>query len=508
MAIVVSLLESSVPDLRAAVTRNLPMADLIELRLDRIGNPGEQVLRELIKGCSKPVIVTVHGKEGFGEYEGSLEERFELLHTAARSGAAFVDIDWRWSLDLGEMEGTCHRIVSRHEHSGTPEDLGRMHEEQIAVLYEGDVVKLVTHAQTTEDGVRLLRYLREKGTGLIAFCSGAAGSFTRLLAPIFGSPFTYAGPKSGTGVVTAPGQWPVNEMLGAMPPGGIGPETAIFGVVGNPIGHSWSPLLHNMAMKAAHLDAIYLAFEPASLEGFLEIANDENYRGFSITAPFKAEALRLAKSAERSAEAAGAANTLVRDTDGGWLASNSDVTALREVLEASLHIHEQRGLHTPAVANAHVLVLGAGGAARAAAQATREIGAHLLISARRDEAAAALAKEFLGQHIPWSERGKATYQVLLNCTPAGSLSQPDELPMPADQLPEGRIVIDANYRPLRTPLLVAAQERGNTPVPGGEWFVRQAAEQFQRFTHQEPDMALMRATFQHAYDGDRQKSRG
>lgn len=505
MAIVVSLLESSLRDLRTAMERNLPLADLIEMRLDRIGNPGEEALKELIKACPKPVIVTVHGKEGFGDFEGSLEERFEILRCAARAGAAFVDIDWRWSLDLGEMPGICHRIVSRHEHASTPMDLAALHEEQRAVLYEGDVIKLVTHAACTEDGLRVLRYLRKEGTGLIAFCSGEAGRFTRLLAPIFGSPFTYAAPKSGGGAPTAPGQYPVDEMLGALPPGGLSPETAIFGVVGNPIGHSWSPLLHNMCMKAAHLDALYLAFEPSSLESFLELADDENFRGFSITAPFKEEALKLAKAAERSAEMAGAANTLVRDGVGGWLASNSDVTALREVIEASLMVHERRGMHTPEVAHAHVLVIGAGGAARAAAQAIREIGAHLLVCSRRDEQAKALAEKFSGKHVLWSELDSVGYQVLVNCTPAGGLAQPDVLPIPEAHLPSDRIVIDANYRPLRTPLLMAAQERGNTPVPGGEWFVRQAMEQFQRFTHKEPDQALMRATFEHAYDEERRK---
>jgi shikimate 5-dehydrogenase len=152
-----------------------------------------------------------------------------------------------------------------------------------------------------------------------------------------------------------------------------------------------------------------------------------------------------------------------------------------------------------------VLVLGAGGAARAAAQAIREIGAHLLVSSRRDEQAQALAEQFSGQHILFKDVGSASYQVLVNCTPAGGLSQPGSMPLAEAELPEGGIVIDANYRPLRTPLLMAAQKRGNTPIPGGEWFVRQAMEQFKRFTHKEPDQALMRATFEHAYDEDRRQ---
>jgi len=502
MAIVVSLLEDDLPSLARAVQRHQPLADVLELRLDRVGDPGEEALRELIRGAQKPVIVTVHGREAFGDFRGSIDERLELLRKAARAGANFVDVDWRLSLDLGEVEGKCHRIVSRHELEGTPEDLEALHEEQKAVLYEGDVVKLVTHATCCEDGLRVLRHLRAAGGGLISFCSGEAGSFTRLLAPICGSPFTYAAPhRDSGGEATAPGQLPVDELLGLLPPGGLGPETAVFGIVGKPVGHSWSPLLHGMAFKAAHFDALYLAFEPETLEGFLELADDENFRGFSVTAPFKEAALRLATSAETGARSAGAANTLLRDRQG-WQASNSDVSALRDTIQGALLAHERRGHRAIAPAQARVLVVGAGGAARAAAQAVREIGARLQIAARRDERARALAEAFAGEPVPWGDLGKTDYDVLLHCTPAGSLAAPGELPFAPDLLPRERVVIEANYRPMLTPLLAAARERDNTLVPGGEWFVRQALEQFRRFTRAEPDEALMRATFEHAFRRD------
>jgi 3-dehydroquinate dehydratase/shikimate dehydrogenase len=507
MAIVVSLLEPDLDSLRAAMARNAPLADLFELRLDRIGNPGEEVLRELRRASPKPLIVTVHGAEAFGDFAGSIEQRLELLQVAARAGAAFVDIDWRLSLELGEVYGKCHRIVSRHELAGTPEDLAALHEEQRAVLYEGDITKLVTHAERQEDGLRVLRHLRACGGGLIAFCSGVAGSFTRALAPIFGSPFTYAAPaRAAGGRASAPGQLRVDELMALAPPGGFGPETAIFGILGRPVGHSWSPLLHGLSLKAAHLDAVYLAFEPDDLELFLSLADDENFRGFSITAPFKEEALRLAKGAEHNAEAAGAANTLVRDGQG-WLASNTDVSALRDTLQGALLAHARRGFGELAPARARVLIVGAGGAARAAALATREVGAQLLISARRDERARLLCEAFQGELVPWLELGSARYDVLVHCTPAGSLAAPDELPFAAELLPRRRIVIEANYRPMLTPLLAEARARENTVVPGGEWFVRQALEQFERFTRRTPNEGLMRKTFEHAFDGERRAGR-
>jgi shikimate dehydrogenase len=265
-------------------------------------------------------------------------------------------------------------------------------------------------------------------------------------------------------------------------------------------------LLHGMSLKAAHLDAVYMGFEPESLEEFLSLADDENFRGFSVTAPFKEEALRLATSAENSAEQAGAANTLVRHKEG-WMASNSDVSALRDTLQGALLAHGQRGFDVLQPAEARILVIGAGGAARAAVQASREIGAMVSVSARRDERAREVATAFMAQFVPWDELGQRAYDVLVHCTPAGSLAQPDALPFDPNLLQADRILLEANYRPMLTPLLAEARKRNNTLVPGGEWFVRQALEQFRRFTRTEPNETLMRKTFEHAFDKDRAAAR-
>ena len=505
MAIVVSLLEDSLGALAAAAKRQAPLADLVELRLDRLPQPSEEELRELIRSLPKPVIVALQGAEAFGHHRGTLEERLETLRRAARAGAAFVDVDWRLSLELGEVAGKCHRIVSRHELEGTPADLAALVEEVEAQCYEGDVVKLVTHAHTCEDGLRVLRFLRERGKGLVAFASGEAGSFTRLLAPIFGSPFTYAAaaelPGLAAGAPTAPGQLRVNDMLGIAPPGGLGPETAVFGVVGNPARHSWSPRVFGMALKGGRLDALYLPFEPEDLDAFLDLATDANFRGFSVTAPFKTRALARAAQREAGAEAIGAANTLVREGEG-WRAFNTDVDGVRETLERGFTAHAMRSGTARTAAGSRVLVIGAGGAARAAAKAVAQLGARLLVSARRAEAAAELAATFGGTSVPWAELGAVEYDALVHCTPAGSLAQPGELPFDASVLRPGTLVLDAVYRPLKTPLLLAAVERGCTPVPGGEWFVRQAILQFRHFTRQAPDEELMRASFEHAFHED------
>ncbi|MCB9915005.1 MAG: type I 3-dehydroquinate dehydratase [Planctomycetes bacterium] len=390
MAIVVSLIADSLAELEAAARRQEPLADLLELRLDRIRRPSEADLARVIRGLKKRVIVTIHGAEAFGDFAGDVDERLETLRTAARAGAAFVDVDWRLSLELGEVAGKCHRIVSRHETQGTPADLAGLLAEVEAVLYEGDVVKLVTHARTCEDGWRVLRLLRERGKGLVAFASGEAGSFTRYLAPILGSPFTYAAPAlfvdAPAQPPTAPGQVRVNDLLAVAPPGGLGPETAVFGVLGNPARHSWSPRLFGMALKGARLDALYLPFEAEDVDAFLDLADDENLRGLSVTAPFKGGALARAAASDELTRRVGATNTLVRD-GAGWRALNTDVDALRETLERGFLAHEQRtgAVRGPRGARAR------GGRGRRGARGGRSGAragrAELVVAARRDAAA-------------------------------------------------------------------------------------------------------------------------
>jgi 3-dehydroquinate dehydratase/shikimate dehydrogenase len=507
MAIVVSHIASDFDALSKQVLRQAKLADLVELRLDRIGNPGEAKLAALIRDARKPVVVACPGPEAFGHFRGSDDERLDLLRTAARVGAAFVDVDWRLSLDLGEVRGAgkCHRIVSRHETDGTPADLSAMLEEVRAVLYEGDLVKLVTHASSCLDGLRMLAFVRSEGGGLIGFCSGEKGSFTRVLAPIFGSPFTYAAPailpgaesSSAAPEATAPGQLRVNDLRALLPPTGLSASTAIFAVVGNPARHSWSPRVHGMALKAGRLDAVYVALEPDELGAFLELARDENFRGFSVTAPFKEKAFELASSRDSAAEATRAANTLLRESRG-WRALNTDVHAVQEVLDRAFQLHAQQPGRPVSIAAARTLVLGTGGSARAAAQAVREKRGQVTIAGRDPRKAERLARELGAEPVAWDAIPTIAYDVLVHCTPVGSLADPGQLPIQAEWIREGTLVLDAVYRPLKTPLLALALKKGCTPVPGGEWFVRQARAQFKLFTGQDADEALMRAAFSNA----------
>jgi len=522
MAVVVSHLArpgdpgESLAALARQALRQKALCDLIELRLDPIGHPGPDglaALTELCRAADKPVIVACPGPEDGGVFEGSADERCQLLVDAAAAGAKFVDVPWWLSLELGELDEPgvlghrCHRIVSRHDFDGVPDDPEAFHEDVAAVLYEGDVTKLVAFAHTTEDALVWLRFLATT-RGVVGHAMGAAGAFTRIVAAAFGSPFTYAAPAHIPGepapVATAPGQIPVDELLGWMPPGGVNQETALFAVVGRAVARSASPRVHGMALKAGKLNAAYVALEVESLERLIELCDAPSWRGLSITAPFKETALRIGRDPDGAAQAAGAANTLVREKTG-WRAANTDVPAVRETLERAYAHHAQRNGSAPSsIGGARALVLGTGGAARAVGHALRTLGATPVFAGRDAARTAEVAAAFGGEALAWDAAAGAEYDVLVNATPLGSGlddATRDAIPLAAEHVRAGTLVLDCVYRPIKTPLLAAAAARGCTAVPGAEWFVRQAAAQYRLFTGADPDEALMRAAFEHDLTG-------
>ena len=137
-----------------------------------------------------------------------------------------------------------------------------------------------------------------------------------------------------------------------------------------------------------------------------------------------------------------------------------------------------------------------------AATAVKGTNAAVTVVGRDAAKAEALARELGCAVAPWDQIGELNWDALVHATPVGSLAAPGELPFPAEWIREGTLVLDCVYRPIRTPLLVEAKKRGCTPVPGGEWFVRQAREQFRLFTNTEPDESLLRAAFEAALEAE------
>jgi 3-dehydroquinate dehydratase/shikimate dehydrogenase len=260
-----------------------------------------------------------------------------------------------------------------------------------------------------------------------------------------------------------------------------------------------SPLLHNTSFASAGLDCVYLPFRvpkgslPAALEQFSWLP----VNGYSVTIPHKAAAVQAARVHDSTVEQVGAANTLYRGPDGEWRSANTDYEAALDSLCEALQ-EGQPPSDTSPLAGKKVLMLGAGGVARAIGKGVLAAGAALTVCSRTKQRGLDLAQSLECQATQWENRGALFADVLINCTPVGMHPQVDDSPFAENWLREGMTVFDTIYNPERTLLIKQARDRGCRTVTGIEMFVRQAARQFELFTGKPGPVDEMRATLRNA----------
>jgi shikimate dehydrogenase len=274
----------------------------------------------------------------------------------------------------------------------------------------------------------------------------------------------------------------------------ISPATRICAVIGNPVGHSLSPALHNAAFDELGLDFVYVAFRVEDLRSALAgMRALENFRGMSVTIPHKIEAMRWVDEVAPEDRRIGSINTIVNE-QGRLLGLGTDGPgALKALLDADVEIDGKS-----------VLLLGAGGAARAIAFTLAlkarpakltllDVDAALLGGLAADLAAgspAAVGSEALTDGSV--RRAMAHADLIVNCTPIGMHPREGVSLVPVDSFRPGQAVFDVVYNPLETKLLADARSRGLKAISGVEMFVNQAVLQFQRFTGVDAPVEVMR----------------
>ena len=325
----------------------------------------------------------------------------------------------------------------------------------------------------------------------MAFCMGDIGQPSRFLALKYGAPWIYAAFNKERGI--APGMPSFDDFRTTYAGQSMDRNTRVFGVVGDPVDHSLGPLLHNHIYKRLGVNALYLAFRVprGQLADAVEWYNHIPVSGYSVTVPHKEAAALLAREKELNVEITGAANTLVRRSDGKFTASNTDYAAAIDSLRAHLAERAEDG---PAVqiSQISVLILGAGGVARAIAFGLHREGAQITITGRTYDRAQRLAEEVKCKAVDWHARHAVNCDVIINCTPVGMHPNVDEAPCHFSMLKPGMTVFDTIYRPETTLLIREARTRGCHTVTGVDMFVRQAARQIEMFVGQNPDIAQMR----------------
>ncbi len=464
----------------------------VELRLDTLNKP-QAVMAKLKPFLAMhrhvTVIATCRRTEGGGDFVGEVFEQAEILEAAAKAGCQLIDLELESAEAMRPADWNHLRasgaalLLSFHDFTRTP-NLEKTFERM--QRFEPEFYKIVSTARTLSDNIAVLDLLgRHADTyNLVAMAMGLPGVPSRLLGGRAGSAFTFA--AAATGAETAPGQLSFDTLANLYRFDSLDPATRIYGVAGHPLAHSLSPLMLNTAFRRERINAIFLPLESGKLADVMALVERVPLAGLAVTMPLKQEILPVLARVDELSTAIGACNTVVRGQDGRLFGFNTDADAVIGPLERRLSLK-----------GAKVLVLGAGGAARAAVFGLKEKGADISILNRTVDTAKALASEAKVRVAKREQLAKTDYDVILNATPAGmhgsklaSLLEPHEL--------RARFVFDMVYNPIETPLLRMAHDKGIAIIPGVEMFVHQGARQFEIWTGKPAPEADMRRVVIHA----------
>ena len=475
--ICVSLGDCSMPELLKNLRRASKSAELIEIRADSIRDFSLPLF--LKQKIDKPLIFTCYDKSNGGAFRSAEAERINLLSSAVSSRRfEYVTIDVPESLKISEpikkLIGLVRRsksktILAHHNHHRTPDNLEAIYKKLCG--YKPDVIKIVTYARRFSDNFKIFKLAQRaaarRDLKLIAFCMGDKGVISRILYKKFGLFLTYASYKRGR--ETADGQIPFKQMKYLYRADSINRRTKVFGLLGNPIKHSYSPVLFNGLFRAGELDAVYLPFdlEPeyfrsdlALIKSFLKPA------GFSVTSPYKVTAIKSVDRLNKNAKEIGAVNTIYRQGNK-FVGTNTDWIG---VIEALLPLRKLINCR-------QALILGKGGAARAIIYALKHSGIKMIVFARKSNNNI-LPLNRITQYC----RGSGNDKIIINATPVGMFPNINKSPVPKTCLKKGMIVFDTIYNPAETRLMKDARSKGCLAVNGLRMFLAQALRQMEYFT--------------------------
>jgi 3-dehydroquinate dehydratase / shikimate dehydrogenase len=495
--ICIPICEQSISAAEQAIRRAAPLADLIELRLDCL-DPLEiglnfQSLDHLFAASQKPTIITYRPSEQGGRQELNMDARsgFWVFNRPATDALLDIEFDLAGSqfvFDAMTEPDWSRVICSYHDFTGIPLDLDGLYDRMLET--PARILKIAVQADDAIDCLPVFHLLERASADnreMIAIAMGTSGFATRILGPSRGAFLTYAALETETG--TAPGQLTARDLKHVYRIEKIDRQTQIFGLMGLPVCHSVSPLMHNAAFEAIGLNAVYLPFEVKNVGEFIRRMIhprtrelDWNFGGLSVTAPHKQAVMEQLDWIDSVAEGIGAVNTIAV-VDGELHGYNTDARGFVEPL--GIRFGELRG--------ARCAVLGAGGAARAALWGLRQEGAELTVFARNPEKAGALAAEFGATSRTLAQDSFNGYDVVINATPLGTAG-PYETQTPASalQLHGARLAYDLVYNPTETQFLREAKESGCETLGGLPMLTAQAAEQFRLWTGSDAPGGVMR----------------
>ena len=471
---------SSLVERAESLVRDNPF---LEFRLDYLSQPAAALARLknfLEMHPEATIIATCRRGVNGGKFRGSVAAQLSVLLKAADSGFQLVDLELQSVKaikpeQLQELSDRVGLIISHHNFRNTKK-LEEPFEEMSQ--YQADFYKVVSTATNLNDNVVMMKFL-EANSGkheMVGLCMGEQGIISRVLGVRAGSVFTFGAATRGE--ETAPGQATALELRDTYRIESVDAATQVYGVAGDPVEHSLSPVMMNAAFRRETVNAVYLALHAKSLKDLLACVRNIPIRGLSITMPYKQEIVEELENCDPPTRLVGACNTLVRGVDGKLYGFNTDMAGIVIPLEQRLPL-----------AGARILLVGAGGVARAAAFGLKAKGAEVFITNRTPEKAQSLARQAKAKYIKRSEVAKQAFDVIINATPVG-MGNGKQSPLEEKEL-NTKYVFDLVYVPAETRLIRMARAKGIQVISGLEMFVQQGARQFEIWTGKPAPIAEM-----------------
>jgi len=463
------------------LTAALRVTHTAELRLDWLADDDEmdKFLARLAKKRPRATLIATCRRLGAGgKFRGTIAQQLVHLASAVRSGCDWYDLEIESSSRcppelLDVLLGEGQRIASAHYFGRSPRNLRR-----VAVdLGHGnpDAIKVAVHCDSLGRSLEIARLARGR-KNVIAVPMGDVALPARVLALREGSALAYAPVENAT----APGQASLDAMKNLYRADKLRRKTRVYGVIGDPIGHSLSPVLQKAGFQARRMDAVFVPFLVRDLRDFLQSIGPMGIAGFSVTLPHKQTILRHLDDCDPMAAAIGAVNTVVVRGGGKLYGYNTDYVGVLRALERRIPLRGSRAL-----------IFGAGGAARAVAFALAQSGASVCVCARRAQAAKALARAVGGEVVERSRLRREFFDAIVNATPVGMHPVEGGSPLEVREL-NCRLVFDLIYRPRVTKLMQLAARRGIETVSGVEMFVAQGTAQWEIWTGERAPVDAMR----------------
>ncbi len=438
--------------------------EAIEFRLDLMEKIDLSHVSKLKSACKLPIIFTLRKKSHGGEFQGNEREREEKLLELLTLKPDYVDLEYDCEF-ADKIDPDIAIIASYHNFEKTPENL----EEVLKKLnrFPSSIYKIATMANSSLDALRMLAFVK-RHQNVAGMCMGEMGAITRILGPIVDAPLTY----TILNQKTAPGQVPLSELIDIYHYHQLNRETAIYALIGDPIDKSIGHLCHNQIFRKLKKNAVYVKFplKPTEIPGFFSLIEHLPFVGFSVTMPLKEKVAPHLSAIDPQAKKIGAINTLIKK-GVEWFGMNTDGGGALDALEKKGKVAEKT-----------VLIIGAGGAAKAIAAEASARGGRVIVANRTSEKAQNIARQIEGAAIPIDQIDSCPYDMIINTTAVGMSPKIGEIAIPPELIKEKTIAFDIITYPKETKFLNIAQNKGGDVVYGYEMFAQQAIRQLKSWS--------------------------